>query len=53
MDAKYKAEIVHYTGSTVIEKEHAPAVMEALESYNGTYHADIEMNGLVLIEKTL
>lgn len=53
MDAKYKAELVHYTGSTVVKKEHAPAVMEELNSYNGTYHADIEMNGLVLIERTV
>lgn len=52
MDAKYKAELVHYTGNTVVEKEFVDAVMEELKNYNGTYYSDIEMNGLVLIERT-
>lgn len=51
MDAKYKAEVVFYTGETIVEKEHASAVMKELESYNGIFYADIEMNGLVLIQK--
>jgi hypothetical protein len=51
VDAKYKAELVAYTGETVVEKEYAPAVMKELESYNGTFYSDIEMNGLVLIQK--
>jgi hypothetical protein len=51
MDAKYKAELVFYTGETVVEKEHVNAVMKELESYNGTFYNDFEMNGLVLIQK--
>lgn len=51
MDAKHKAQIVFYTGETVVEKEHVDAVMEELENYNGTFYSDIEMNGLVLIQK--
>jgi hypothetical protein len=51
VDAKYKAELVAFTGETIVEKEHVPAVMKELESYNGTFYDDIEMNGLVLIQK--
>lgn len=51
MDAKYKAEVVAYTGETVVEKEHVSSIMKELEKYNGTFYADIEMNGLVLIQK--
>ena len=51
MDAKYKAELVYYTGDTVVEKEYVPAVMEELKAYNGTFYSDFEMNGLVLIRK--
>jgi hypothetical protein len=51
MNAKYKAELVYYTGETIVEKEHAPAVMKELEVYNGTFYADIEMNGLILIQR--
>ncbi|WP_180953872.1 hypothetical protein [Bacillus sp. M6-12] len=51
MDAKYKAELVVYTGETIVEKEHVPAVMKELEAYNGTFYSDIEMNGFVLIQK--
>ena len=52
MDVKYKAELVYYTGDTVVEKEYAPAVMKELsENYNGTFYDDFEMNGLVWIKK--
>lgn len=51
MYAKYKAQIIHISGGTVVEKALVPAVMKELEAYNGIYYADIEMNGLVLIEK--
>lgn len=51
MDAKYKAELVYCTGETVIEQEHLPAVLKALEVYNGIFYSDIEMEGLVLIQK--
>ena len=49
--AKDKAELIHYTGETVVEKHLVPAVMRELEQYNGVFYADIEMNGLVLIQK--
>lgn len=51
MDAKYKAELVAFTGETIVEKENVPAVMKELEAYNGTFYHDIEMNGLVLIQR--
>lgn len=51
MDAKHKAELVYYTGETVVEKEHVKSVMKELEKYNGTFYSDFEMNGLVLIQK--
>lgn len=51
MDAKYKAELVYFTGETVAKKEHVPAIMKELEAYNGEFYSDIEMNGLVLIQK--
>lgn len=51
MNAKDKAELVYYTGETVVEKEHVSAVMKELEAYNGIFYSDIEMNGLVLIQK--
>lgn len=51
MDAKYKAELVYFTGETVVEKKHVPAVLQELEAYNGTFYSDFEMNGLVLIQK--
>jgi hypothetical protein len=51
MNAKYKAELVYYTGETVVEKEHVSTVMKELEEYNGIFYSDFEMNGLVLIQK--
>lgn len=51
MDAKYKAELVFYTGETIVEKDQVPEVMEELQRYNGTFYSDFEMNGLVLIQK--
>lgn len=51
MDAKYKAELVVFTGETVVKKEHVPAVMKELEAYNGIFYCDIEMDDLVLIQK--
>jgi len=52
MTAKDRARLIHYTGSTVIEKEKVDEVMEELKDYNGNYSSDFEMNGLVLIERT-
>ena len=52
MNAKYKAELVFYTGETIVEKEQVPAVLKELEAYNGTFYSDIEMDGLVLIQKS-
>lgn len=51
MDAKYKAELVYCTGETVVEKEFVSEVLKELEAYNGTFYSDVEMNGLVLIQK--
>ena len=51
MNAKDKAELAYYTGETVVEKHLVPEVLRELEKYNGVFHADIEMNGLVLIQK--
>ena len=52
MDIKYKAELVYMTGHTVVAEEYKEAVLKELEeNYNGIYYGDIEMNGLVLIEK--
>ena len=48
---KDKAELVYCTGEAVVQKEYAPAVIEELEKYNGVFYGDIEMNGLVLIQK--
>lgn len=51
MDIKYKAELVHWTGNTIVEIEYAEAVLKELENYDGTYHKGTEMNGLVVIER--
>lgn len=51
MDIKYKAEVVHNTGNTVVEIEHADAVLKELENYGGIYYKGTEMNGLVVIER--
>lgn len=48
---KSKAYDIYVTGSGVVEKEHAPSVMQELEKMGGLFYSDIEMNGLVLIEK--
>lgn len=51
MDAKHKAQLAHCTGEAVVTKEILPAVLKELEGYNETFYSDIEMNGLVLIQK--
>ena len=52
MNVKDKAEMVYVTGETVVDKKYAKEVMDYLEgNYNGIFYADIEMNGLVLIQK--
>lgn len=51
MDAKHKAQIAAFTGETVVEKELVPAIMKELENYNGIFYSDVEMNGLVLIQR--
>lgn len=43
--------MIYCTGNTVVEKEHAPAILKELEQYPGNYAADVEMDGLILIEK--
>ena len=52
MTPQDKARLVHYTGETVVEKTQLGEVLKELESYNGTYSSDFEMNGLVLIQRT-
>lgn len=51
MDAKHKAQVAYCTGETVVTKEILPEVLKELKAYNGTFYHDIEMNGLVLIQK--
>ena len=48
---KDKAELAYCTGETVVKQEYAAAIMKELENYNGIFYGDIEMNGLVLIQK--
>lgn len=47
-----KAQDIWATGSGVVSKEDVPSVMKELEKTGDLFYADIEMNGLVLIEKS-
>lgn len=49
--AKTKAQDIWATGNAVVNKEEVPEVMKELEKTGELFYADIEMNGLVLIER--
>lgn len=47
-----KALDIYITGSGVVSKQDAPYVLKELDKYQGVFYGDIEMNDLVLIERS-